>query len=265
LELVILGSGDTVGVPKIGCTCPTCNMARERGIPDARTRFSLLFRDTERGYNILVDTSPDMRLQLLRENVKRVSAVIFTHHHFDHILGFNDFYRVQQVVTVFGLRETVDYVLDKMGFGSLVKARRKYIRPFEMVRYKSIEFMAFPVFHPHLNDGVNVQPVGYVFKVNGRKIVVTGDTGINIPERSIEVMYEPDILVADAFVSSPKHFLDHHMTVEEAVLLAERLRAERTILVHLAHVNPPHMELQRKVDPTSKKVIVGYDTLKVEV
>lgn len=265
MELVVLGSGDTVGVPKIGCSCPTCTIAKEKGIPDARTRFSILIKDTEAGFNMLVDTSPDMRLQLIREGVERVSAVLYTHHHWDHVLGFNDFYRVQAVITVFGLKETVNYVLDRVGFGNLVKAKRKYIHPFESVKYKSIEFTAFPVYHPHLNDGLNIQPVGYMFRLEGAKLVVTGDTGISIPEESLKLIHEPDILITDAFISYPKHFLDHHMTIEEAVRLAEQLEAKKTILVHLTHANPPHAELQKKVDLTAEKIIVGYDTLKLKI
>lgn len=265
MELVVLGSGDTVGVPKIGCKCPACTAAKEKGIPDARTRFSILLKDTERNLNVLVDTSPDMRLQLIREGVERVSAVLYTHHHWDHVLGFNDFYRVQATVTVFGLKETVDYVLDRVGFGSLVKARRRYIQPFESVKYKSFEFTAFPVYHPHLNNGLSVQPVGYLFRLGEVKLAITGDTGISIPEESLKLIHEPDILVADAFISYPTHFLDHHMTVEEAVRLADQIKARKTILVHLTHANPPHAELQRKVDPTAEKIIVGYDTLRLKL
>lgn len=265
MELVVLGSGDTVGVPKIGCKCPTCTVARERGIPDARTRFSVLLRDDEKNLNLLVDTSPDMRLQLIREGVERVSAVCYTHHHWDHVLGFNDFYRVQATVTVFGLKETVDYVLDKVGFGNLVKVKRVYIKPFESVKYKSFEFTAFPVHHPHLNDGLNIQPVGYLFKLGEARVAITGDTGINIPEESLRLIRKPDLLVVDAFISYPKHFLDHHMTVEEAISLAEQIEARKTILVHLSHANPPHEELQRRVDPSMDRILVGYDTMRIKL
>nr|MDO8090861.1 MBL fold metallo-hydrolase [Candidatus Sigynarchaeota archaeon] len=147
MEIIILGSGDTVGTPKLNCTCETCTLARTQGIPNARTRFGILIRDPEKDRNIIIDTGPDLRAQLIREGVRRIAAVLYTHHHYDHILGFSEFYRVQNFIKVFGLKETLDFVLEKMGF-KIINAKRVEIKLYETVEYHNIRFQAFPVYHP---------------------------------------------------------------------------------------------------------------------
>jgi len=264
LEIIILGSGDTVGTPKLNCTCETCTLARTQGIPNARTRFGILIRDPDKDRNIIIDTGPDLRAQLIREGVRRIAAVLYTHHHYDHILGFSEFYRVQNFIKVFGLKETLDFVLEKMGF-KIINAKRVEIKLYETVEYHNIRFQAFPVYHPSWNEEKPIQPIGYSFNINGKKLVVTGDTGVRIPEEALRVMDKPDILITDAFIDRPTHFLDHHMTINEAVELADNLQAKKTVLVHLAHLNPPHEKLQEKVDPTRERILIGYDSLKMVI
>ena len=262
MEIIILGSGDTVGTPKLNCNCETCTLARTQGIPNARTRFGILIRDPEKDRNIAIDTGPDLRAQLIREGINRIAAVLYTHHHYDHILGFSEFYRVQNFIKVFGLKETLDFILEKMGF-KIINAKRMEIKLYEPVNYHDIQFQAFPVHHPSWNEEKPIQPIGYSFNINGKKLVITSDTGVGIPEESLQIMRNPDLLITDAFIDRPTHFLNHHMTVNEAIELADTLKAKKTILVHIAHMNPPHEKLQEKVDKTREKILVGYDSLKI--
>lgn len=262
MEIIILGSGDTVGTPKLNCNCETCTLAQKQGIPNSRTRFGILIRDPEKDRNIAIDTGPDLRAQLIRERINRIAAVLYTHHHYDHILGFSEFYRVQNFIKVFGLKETLDFVLEKMGF-KIINAKRMEIKLYELVNYHNIQFQAFPVYHPSWNEEKPIQPIGYSFDIDGKKLVITSDTGVGIPEESLQIMKNPDILITDAFIDRPAHFLNHHMTVNEALELANNLKAKKTVLVHLAHMNPPHEKLQEKVDTTREKILVGYDSLKL--
>src|SRR3954470_298268 len=84
-SLVFLGTGTSTGVPMIGCECPVCRSDDPR---NNRTRPSVLFRFPLG--NLLIDTSPEMRLQLVREGVRKVHAVAYTHHHADHLFGLDD-------------------------------------------------------------------------------------------------------------------------------------------------------------------------------
>ena len=96
-RLIVLGSGTSTGVPVLGCDCAVCRSPDPR---NARTRASVLLELP--GGNVLFDTTPEMRLQLLRERVGRVSAIVYTHYHADHLFGLRDAYgrRAQHVVLV---------------------------------------------------------------------------------------------------------------------------------------------------------------------
>src|SRR2546426_3783825 len=85
LRLTVLGSGTSMGVPTLGCECRVCRSTDPR---DNRTRPSVLL--SRAGRNVVIDTTPDFRFQALRVGLQRLDAVVFTHAHADHILGFDD-------------------------------------------------------------------------------------------------------------------------------------------------------------------------------
>src|SRR5262249_28352862 len=85
LRFTVMGSGTSMGVPTLGCPCRVCHSTDLR---DNRTRTSVML--SRSGHNVVIDTTPDFRQQALREDVRRLDAVVFTHGHADHILGFDD-------------------------------------------------------------------------------------------------------------------------------------------------------------------------------
>src|SRR5665647_619695 len=90
MKITLLGTGDAIGTPKVGCTCPQCTHAKKTGA--MRLRTSLLIENEER--HILIDSSPDLRQQLLLHGSPHIDAVIWTHGHYDHFIGFGEFYRI---------------------------------------------------------------------------------------------------------------------------------------------------------------------------
>ena len=94
MKFTLMGTGDAIGTPKVGCGCPQCMHARETGT--GRLRTSILIE--HEGRHILVDSSPDLRQQLLRHGSPHIDAVIWTHGHYDHFMGFGEFYRVQKIL-----------------------------------------------------------------------------------------------------------------------------------------------------------------------
>ena len=106
VKITVLGSGTSVGVPTIGCDCRVCTSADPR---DNRLRPSILL--TYEGRNVLIDTTPDFRTQALRAQIRRMDAVIFTHSHADHIMGFDDVrpfnFRQKGSIPIFGSEETL--------------------------------------------------------------------------------------------------------------------------------------------------------------
>lgn len=228
MKLTLLGTGDAVGTPKIGCHCPACEDGRLGG-KSQRLRFSILV-ESDKG-KILIDTSPDLRQQFLRQNLSHIDGVIWTHGHYDHYSGFGEFYRVQRKVEVYGIPETLDYINQYVSFLSPSYHYVNLYEPFELI---GLQFTLFKVAHPPVE-----KPAGVIIREKQLKVVITGDTGTEIPEASLELMDAPDLLIADAIVPPHIH-IEKHMNSKEALALAEKLKAKEVVLTHLSHLFRPH-------------------------
>lgn len=228
MKLTLLGTGDAVGTPKIGCNCPACADAHKGG-KSQRLRFTILV-ESEQG-KILVDTSPDLRQQFLRQKLSDIDAVIWTHGHYDHYAGFGEFYRVQNKVNVYGIQETLDYIDQYVSF---LKPRYHYVKFYEPFELIGLQFTLFKVTHPPVET-----PAGVIIRDGDTKIVITGDTNPDIPKKSLEFMKGPDLLIADAIVPPHIH-IKKHMNSEEAMALARKLNAKEVVFTHLSHLFRPH-------------------------
>ena len=223
--VTLLGTGDSPGTPIINCHCKTCEDARRRGWE--RKRFSVMVQNGEK--TVLIDTSPDLRRQLLDNNVEKVDAVIWTHCHFDHFGGFGEFYRVQNKVKVYTTPRIHEDIGRFMRFLSYKAIEVEVYNPFSI---GGMDFTLFKVNHP------SVESVGVKVEWKGYKVVVSGDTNIRIPEESIREMQNPDLFVVEAL--APTGRFRKHMNAKEALSLAKKLNARRVVLTHLGHFYPPH-------------------------
>ncbi len=228
MRITLLGTGDAVGTPKIGCTCAACADARAGG-KSQRLRFSILVESNQG--KILIDTSPDLRQQFLKQRLSGIDGVIWTHGHYDHYSGFGEFYRVQNRVDVYGIPETLDYINQYVSF---LKPRYHYVKLYEPFELIGLEFTLFKVNHPPVEV-----PTGVIIREGNTKVVVTGDTNSEIPEKSLELMKDPDLLIADGIVPPHIH-IKKHMNSEEAMALAGKLNAKKVVLTHLSHLFRPH-------------------------
>ena len=245
MKITLLGTGDAVGTPKIGCTCPAC-MDAHAGGKSRRLRFSVLV-ESQAG-RLLIDTSPDLRWQLLKRNISRVDGVIWTHSHYDHYAGFGDFHRIQNSVNVYGLKDTLDYILNYLGFMKPVRHDVSFYAPFELI---GLTITLVEVSHPPLAESA-----GVIVTDGKSKIVITGDTVKDIPQRSLELMARPDLLIADAIIP-PRGKVSKHMNSKEAMELAHELAAKNIVLTHISHNFPPH-------DESIKDWPLGYDGMEFE-
>ncbi len=245
MKITLLGTGDAVGTPKLGCSCPACLDALAGG-KSRRLRFSILV-ESESG-RVLIDTSPDLRWQLLKKGISRIDGVIWTHSHYDHYAGFGDFYRIQNGVNVYGFKNTLDYILNYLYFMKPVRHDVNFYTPFELI---GLKVTLLEVVHPPLEESA-----GVIITDGRSKVVITGDTAKEIPEKSLELMYKPDLLIANAIIP-PRATLPKHMNAREAMELAKELKAKAVVLTHLSHHFPPHEE-------SVKEWPLGYDGMEFE-
>jgi phosphoribosyl 1,2-cyclic phosphate phosphodiesterase len=223
-----LGTGTSHGVPMIGCDCGVCRSADPR---DARSRPSIVM-ETRPGFHVLVDTTPDLRAQALREDLRRVDAILFTHAHADHLMGLDEVRRYNMLaktpMPIFG------------DIATLREIRRAFSYIFESTAPKGggvPDVRLFPIAGPFCLGGQDVQPVPIRhgpwhilgFRV-GRFAYLTDCNGI--PDTSLALLDGLECLVLDALRRRPH---PTHFTLDEAVAMARRIGASRTFFTHIAH------------------------------
>lgn len=230
MKLTLLGTGDAIGTPKIGCTCPQCVHAEKTGT--GRLRTSLLFEKD--GKHLLIDSTPDLRQQLLRAGSPHIDAVIWTHGHYDHFMGFGEFYRVQKIPPVFAPAPVLDYCGNTFRFLSFDRIAVEPYVPFELF---GITITPFMVRHPPAFT------CGYVFEADGVRIGYTSDTNRDIPKQGLDLLENLDLLLLDALVPS-RITITKHMNYLDACTLADQLHPKDFRCTHISHVMPweyPHL------------------------
>lgn len=225
LVLTILGSGTSTGVPVLGCHCGVCRSTQHE---NKRTRCSALL--SWHGYNVLIDTATDFRQQALRQGLERIDAVLFSHTHADHVHGIDDlrtFTVSGAAIPVYGAEEAV---------GTLQ-------RVFSYIFSDDAE----PGFRPRLT----LQTVNGPFPLFGQTIIpvpLQHGSGMSlgyrvgnlayltdcsaVPQDSLPLLSGLEVLIIDAlrFTAHASHF-----NVDEAICVARRIGARRTLLTHLSH------------------------------
>jgi phosphoribosyl 1,2-cyclic phosphate phosphodiesterase len=231
VRLIVLGSGTSFGVPQIGCRCPTCTSTDPR---DRRTRTGALIET--RGKRLLIDTPPELRLQLVAAGVDRVDAVLFTHAHADHVHGIDDLralsVRQGSMLPAYGSRDTMAELAAKFPyiFDPSIVVPEGTSKP-ELAAHVlesgvSATVAGVPVLPlslPHGNHhvfGYRVGPVAYLTDVKA------------IPDDAVAALAGLEVLVLNALLSRP-HPL--HLSIPEAVAAAQHIGARRTFFTHLTH------------------------------
>ena len=252
--MILLGTGTSVGVPAIGCGCDVCRSTNPR---NSRTRCSVIL-GLPQG-NLLIDTGPDMRTQLLRENIGLVHAVAYTHEHTDHIAGLDDLRLMQ-----FYLGDAVPLYCEpvveqriRMAFDyAFVDTPTTHVGAAPKLRFESIGLEPFEVL------GATVTPFrllhGPRFDVLGFRIgnvAYCTDTN-EIPPETWPRLEGLDVLILDALRETPHAT---HMSLSEAVEAAERLGAKQTYFTHVSH----SMDYEATNRKLPEGMELAYDGLRI--
>ena len=225
-----LGTGTSLGIPVISCDCAVCRSADPR---DKRTRAAAYIETPECAW--VIDTGPDFRQQALRENIRRLDAVLLTHAHTDHIMGFDDlraFCFGGKILPVYGSPETLGQLQRSFSFAFDGKNRFPgYLhpdpRPVESAfRLGETEIVPLPLPHGRMTT------YGYLFIRGGRRLLAYLNDCKAVPEAVRAQVAGVDTLVLDA-LRRREH--PTHMSVAEALATAAAIRPRRTLFTHLCH------------------------------
>jgi phosphoribosyl 1,2-cyclic phosphate phosphodiesterase len=228
MRIVVLGSGTSQGVPIIGCTCKTCLSENPK---DKRLRASV-YVETE-GVRILIDTSIDFRQQLLRAKITDLDAILFTHHHVDHIFGLDDLRQINQRhkkwVDVYGNKKTLDEIKITFRYALDEELQRYMAVPMMKFNYlenkefevKNIKILPIEVFHGRIK----------IFGYRIGKFAYITDASM-IPDEEMKKLYGLDVLILNALRIAPH---PTHFNLEQATEIALKLKAKKTYFTHITH------------------------------
>ena len=240
MKITLLGTGTSQGVPVIACDCEVC---KSNNSQDNRLRSSVMIEVD--GQILVIDTGPDFRQQMLRENVKKVDAVLFTHHHKDHVAGMDD-------VRAFNhkLNKDMDIFCNLITKKALLK---EFPYVFSDIQYPGIPKVNVTLFNNkkfNINN-IDILPIKaqhYLLPVFGFRIynfVYLTDVS-EVSEKEKQKMKGADLIILDALRKTP-HI--SHLNLEEAVELLEELKPKRALLTHISHFMGLHNEVNNELPP----------------
>jgi phosphoribosyl 1,2-cyclic phosphate phosphodiesterase len=252
LQLTVLGSGTSMGVPTLGCHCGVCESADPL---DKRTRPSVLL--SYDGHNVVIDTTPDFRSQAMRHRLDRLDAILYTHAHADHILGLDDIrpYNLKQksAVPIYGSAETLHilqrtfaYIFEDALPGSTIPGVELHTidRPFHLF---GAEFCPIPALHgPTAVLGFRFGNCAYLTDFS------------SVPKSSKPLLLGLDHFILDALRDVPHPM---HSTVQQSLALVEELKPAHAWFTHICH-DLGHAETNARLP---QNVRLAYDGLTLEV
>ena len=249
MKYTFLGTGTSQGIPVITCTCEVCTSTDKK---DNRTRTSLLIQSDFT--TIVIDTGPDFRTQMLRENIQDLDAVVFTHGHKDHVAGLDDIrpfnYLLNKTIDVYAetsvqevLKREFSYAFAKQQYPGAPQVLLKTIDtiPFNI---DDIPFIPIRVFHKELPVlGFRVHDFTYITDANF------------IEDEELEKIKGSKVLVLNA-LRRETHY--SHFNLEQAVEIVNKVKPERAYFTHISH----HLGLHEVVEKElPENVFLSYDGL----
>lgn len=256
MKITFLGTGTSIGVPAIGCSCPVCVSTDPR---NKRRRAGLYVAAA--GLHLIIDTPPDFRDQVLTFKVPRVDALLYTHSHTDHIVGFDDIRRFnvvqKQAIPVYGSSATLNDLIRMFPYV-------KNISP-PGLAYPRVELC--PVAGPFRIGAIALEPIpvehadipttGYRLEADGQTVAYVPDCHA-MDDATIRRLRGLDVMILDALrpESHPTHF-----NLEESIAVLQRIGARRSFITHIGH-QMSHAQAQQALPPG---MTVPHDGLAIDI
>jgi phosphoribosyl 1,2-cyclic phosphate phosphodiesterase len=253
LIVTFLGTGTSQGVPVIACNCEVCTSLDFR---DKRLRASIHIE--VEGKSFIIDSGPDFRQQVLRERIKTLDALIFTHQHKDHTAGMDDVrsfnFKQSNHMPVYGRKSVLEQIKIEFSYAftefkypgvPLIDLFEIENKPFKI---KGVDFIPIDVMHHKLPVfGYRIKDFTYITDVNF------------ISDKELEKIKGSKIIILSA-LQKTEHI--SHFTLTEAIHLLEKLKPEKAYLTHLSHRMGLHSEVEKNLP---EFIRIGYDGLKITV
>lgn len=252
MKITFLGTGTSQGVPVIACECETC---MSHDIRDKRLRTSVLI---EKGDTTLViDAGPDFRQQMLREDVKKLDAIVLTHEHKDHIAGMDDVrafnYKSRDAIDIYAeervqkaVRKEYSYVFAEYQYPGIPKMRLNNINDYSF-NINGITLLPLRVFHYRL-------PV-YGFRIGDFAYITDANY---VPEETKEKMFGVKYLVVNA-LRKEKHI--SHFSLREAVDFIRQISPRKAFITHISHQMGLHEQVSSELPP---EIVLAYDGYSIQ-
>lgn len=253
MKVTVLGSGTSQGVPVIGCQCPVCQSLDFR---DKRLRSSVHIEVA--GKSIVIDSGPDFRQQMLRERISQLDALLFTHEHKDHTAGMDDIrsfnFLQEKDMPVYAAPRVIEQLKREFAY---VFSEKKY-PGVPMVEVNELDGQPFEV------EGIQVIPIEvlhyklpvYGFRIGDFTYITDAKT---ISEESLEKARGSKILMINA-LQQTEHL--SHLTLNEAIDMAQKIGADVTYFTHLSHKMGSHKTIEAQLP---NNIYIAYDGLQLSL
>lgn len=253
MQITFLGTGTSQGIPIIACSCDVCKSIDTK---DKRLRASILVEVNNKSF--VIDTGPDFRQQMLREHVKQLDAVIFTHEHKDHTAGFDDIrpfnFINQKKIDVYAsarvqdaLKREFAYIFTDFKYPGIPEINLHLLEN-KLTSIHGVDFLPIQVMHHKL-------PV-FGFRINDFTYITDANY---ISEKEKEKIIGSKVLVLNALRKEP-HL--SHFNMEQAIKLVEELKPEKAYFTHISHQLGLHVEVANELPST---IELAYDGLKIKL